>query len=80
MLIFIKQKTNNKQGKKKHSSIFSWNSSSSSSSIDDGSLLIHLEREYNLKIREQFHLIENHISEYLREKRDNYEQIAQRLK
>ena len=51
-----------------------------SSSIDDATLLIHLEREYNLKIREQFHLIENQISEYLREKCDNYEQIAQRLK
>jgi hypothetical protein len=45
------------------------------SSTDDPSLLIHLEYEYNIKIREEFTLIENEIGEFLKQKRQNYEQI-----
>ncbi|UJR37158.1 hypothetical protein I4U23_029868 [Adineta vaga] len=38
---------------------------------DDGSLLIHLEREYNLKIRQEFESIENQISDFVKEKHRN---------
>ncbi len=43
--------------------------------MDDASLLIHFESEYNIKIREEFALIENEIAEFLKQKRQNYEQI-----
>ncbi|CAF0867853.1 unnamed protein product [Rotaria sordida] len=49
--------------------------SNSSTSINDPSTLIYLEREYNLKIREEFSLIDNEISELIKKTRQNYEQI-----
>ena len=50
------------------------------SSTNDTSILIHLEREYNLKIREEFDHIEHEISELLKQKRQNYEQIQKLIK
>jgi hypothetical protein len=38
-----------------------------------------LEREYNLKIREEFDIIENEISELIKQKRQNYEQIQKMI-
>jgi hypothetical protein len=49
---------------------------SSSNSMDESSLLIHFEREYNLKIREEFDIIENEITELIKQKRQNYQEIA----
>ncbi len=44
--------------------------------MDESSLLIHFEREYNLKIREEFDIIENEITELIKQKRQNYQEIA----
>ena len=54
--------------------------SSSSNSMTDENLLIHLEREYNLKIRQGFDLIENQLTDYLKQKRQNYEYIQEIFK
>jgi hypothetical protein len=43
--------------------------------MDDPSIVIHFEREYNLKIREEFDIIEKEISELIKQKRQNYEKI-----
>jgi hypothetical protein len=48
-------------------------------SMEDSNILIHLEREYNLKIREEFDRIENEITEFLKQKRQNYEQIRKMI-
>ncbi|CAF4194781.1 unnamed protein product [Rotaria sp. Silwood2] len=53
--------------------------SNSSTSMDDPSTLIYLECEYNLKIREQFSLIDKEISELMKQKRENYEQIRKMI-
>ena len=40
---------------------------------------IYFEREYNLKIREQFNFIENEISELIRQKRETYEKLRKMI-
>lgn len=47
--------------------------------MDDSSLVIHFEREYNLKIREEFDIIEKEISELIKQKRQNYEKIQKMI-
>jgi hypothetical protein len=47
--------------------------------MDDTNVLIHLEHEYNLKIRQEFDKIENEISELIKQKRQNYEQIRKMI-
>jgi len=47
--------------------------------MDDSSIVIHFEREYNLKIREEFDIIEKEISELIKQKRENYEKIQQMI-
>lgn len=42
---------------------------------DSSNSLIDFEREYNIKIREKFDRIENEISELIKQKRQNYENI-----
>ncbi|CAF1330733.1 unnamed protein product [Adineta steineri] len=46
---------------------------------DDSNILIHLEREYNLKIRQKFDFIENEISELIKQKRQNYEHMKKMI-
>jgi hypothetical protein len=53
------------------SSSFQANFYSFSHSIDDE----NLENEYNINIREKFALIENEITEFLKQKRQNYEKL-----
>jgi hypothetical protein len=53
--------------------------SNSSGFINDPTTLIDFEREYNLKIRQEFDLIENEISELIKQKRQNYEQIRKMI-
>ncbi|CAF3449121.1 unnamed protein product [Rotaria sp. Silwood1] len=55
------------------------NISNLSTSTDDSSTLIYLEHEYNLKIHEQFNLIDNQIAELIKQKRQNYEQIRKMI-
>ena len=47
--------------------------------MDDPSILIHLEREYSLKIREEFSLIDNEISKLMKQTRKNYDQIRKMI-
>jgi len=47
--------------------------------MDDSSLVIHFEREYNLKIREEFDIIDKEISELIKQKRENYEKLQKMI-
>lgn len=41
--------------------------------------LLHLEREYNLRIRHEFDVIDNRMSELIKQKRQHYEHLRKMI-
>lgn len=82
MLIFIKPQSKSRIKTfilRLYNRFLFFSNSNASVSKDDPNMLIYLEHEYNLKIREKFSLIDDEISEFLKQKSLYVDQIRKML-